>query len=148
MANRMYARVSRATTVILIVAASCGINAALALAQPESMSAYWPNGNGRTWLFAQHYQDFVFEPSVVDNSARYTFNGTTTAPIGISAQLWELTILGPTGRAASSRDDSSLRAAMRVPESIVDPFLRNLWMARPDLRGRIQERIVVDHSCP
>lgn len=115
-------------------------------AQPEPMSAYWPNLDGLAWVFDQHYEDFLL-PEIIDNIVTYRFDGTTTAPIGIDAQFWEATVSGDVGTAGTS-EGAAEHPALRVPPSISDPLLRNLWIARPDLRERILARVAGEHPCP
>jgi len=95
-----------------------------ALAQTPTMSQLWPNSDGLTWIYLQHYEDFT-DTVLVDNRTRIYLDGTVTAPTAIDAQYLHQDVLGTTGPAT-------------VLESTVrDPFLRLLWKARPDLRAKI-----------
>ncbi len=108
--------------------------ASSALAQSPGMDALWPNDDGMSWDYAQHYENFE-KPQVVDNRTRLSFTGTTVAPNGIQAQyLHQELISGPSTANAFNSD-------------LPDPFLRTLWVARPDLRGRILQALD-DLPCP
>lgn len=123
-------------------AAACALLAAAtavpnARAQLQPMGVYWPNEDGRQWLYDQHYEELVSPFDVVDNQARLYLDGTTTAPGGIAAQLLKGSIAGPPAVASASSD---------IPSEIADPLLRNLWRARPDLRSGIY-RTATEQPC-
>lgn len=105
-----------------------------ALSQP-TMDALWPSQDGLSWNYDQHYESFGADPQVVDNQIRIFFDGVTVAPTGIQAQyLRHLVISG-------AAPATSLGA---MPP---DPFLRRLWVARPDLRDKILQTMN-DGPCP
>ena len=100
-----------------------------------TMDSLWPNDDGRSWSYDQHYESFGPVPEVVDNQIRLVLDGSTVAPDAINAQyLRQQLVSGP-----------ALRSKLAgVP---ADPFLRQLWIARPDLRGRIQLALS-ESPCP
>lgn len=100
-----------------------------------TMDQLWPNGNGRAWTYDQRYQDLGPAPSVTDNVVRLIFEGPTIAPNGIAAQyLRHEQLSGPAAPAG-------------LAGHIADPLLRNLWIARPDLRAAI-ESMPLGLPCP
>lgn len=103
-----------------------------AFAQGPMMGAYWPNDDGRVWHFAQHYQD---DGSSIDNQVRLVFDGTTTAPTGITGQYLRDEVLG------------ALAVTPALAAAIPDPFLRQVWLARPDLRARVMQA-ATEVPCP
>ena len=104
------------------------------LAQP-TMGELWPNQDGTSWSYDQHYESFDDNGLVVDNQIRIFFDGMTEAPTAIPAQYLRQALLsGPAGK--------SLNADLPA-----DPFLRQLWIARPDLRSKIRQRLD-DAACP
>jgi hypothetical protein len=104
--------------------------AAPALAQPPSMDALWPNADGRSWTYAQHYENLEGgEPQVVDNRTRIFFDGMVVAPVGIDAQyLRQVLVSGPA-------------PAIALEAKLSDPLLRQVWVARPDLREKISAAV-------
>ena len=108
--------------------------AASATAQTPTMDELWPNDDGRSWTYAQHYENFE-QPQVIDSDTRIFFDGTTVAPGDIQAQYLRQQ---PIGTAATA---TAFTSALR------DPFLRHLWTARPDLRDKIL-RAAMDAPCP
>jgi hypothetical protein len=111
--------------------------AGAALAAPPSLASYWPHEDGRQWLYDQHAETFFGVPSTVDNQARLHLDGTTTAPVGIAAQNLKGEVAWP---------PAATLATMGVPGTVTDPLLRRLWIARPDLRTRI-ERTASEEPC-
>lgn len=106
-------------------------------AQPTLMERLWPNDDGRSWIYDQHREEYGLSGVVVDNQVRLLFDGTTVAPEGIEAQyLRHELVSGPWG---------SSHAALAA--TIRDPLLRAVWMARPDLRARI-EATLGEAPCP
>jgi hypothetical protein len=63
------------------------------------------------------------------------FDGTTVAPNGIAAQYLRQELL------------SGIAVATAFESAVPDPFLRQLWVARPDLRNRIIQA-AADAPCP
>lgn len=119
----------------LVFAALC---AAPAIAQPPTMAQVWPNDDGRSWTYDQHYEDYQGAP--LDNQLRLIFDGTTTAPTGIATQyLRQQLVSGPA--------IASLLAGAPVAVSRRDPLLNAVWMARPDLRARI-DQVAAESPCP
>jgi len=122
------------TASVLALATSLAL-AAPAAAQPPTMDSLWPNDDGRAWRYEQHYQEFFPDPKLIDNQVRIIFDGTTTAPNGISTQyLREDLVAGPV-----------LSSALGA--TVTDRLLLAVWTARPDLRARIQQA-VDDAPCP
>ena len=120
----------RLVSLATFVAAVC--LAAPATAQP-TMDELWPNQDGLSWTYEQRFEDFV-KPLLVENRTRIFLDGTVTAAGGILAQyLRQELVSGP---------------AIELAEpALADPFLRQLWAARPDLRSKILER-GMDADCP
>lgn len=106
-----------------------------ALSQSPTMDTLWPNEDGRSWSYDLHYESFDADPQVVDNQLRIFFDGPAVAPNGIQAQYLHQETIGGPARATA--------LASLVP----DPFLRRLWVARPDLREKILG-VVNDSPCP
>lgn len=120
------------TASVRSIALAVLLAAAPAAAQPSTMEQLWPNDDGRSWTYDQHYEELGFGANVVDNQVRVWFDGTTVAPNGIDAQyLRQELVVGPTLPAGSA----AAALALRIP----DPLLRAVWVARPDLRARIEE---------
>lgn len=94
-----------------------------------TMDQLWPNEDGREWRFDQRYQSFGLIPQVIDNQVRLLLDGTTVAPDGIDTQYLRHELLS-----------GSLAAASHA-EEISDPFLRELWQARPDLRVKLRSSL-------
>lgn len=114
-------------------------HAPLALAGGPTMSSLWPNDDGRSWTYQSHYEA-VSPPEVVDQTARLTFDGTTVAPTSVAAQyLREQLLSGPA-------------TTLTFAENVSSPLLRNLWLARPDLREAIEQYSVAmttgGNPCP
>jgi hypothetical protein len=106
-----------------------------ALAQAPTMDALWPNEDGRSWRYDQHYESYDANQLVLDNQIRIFLDGTTVAPNGIQAQyLRQEVIAGPVTTTA---------LATLVP----DAFLRSVWVARPDLQQKILN-LLADSPCP
>jgi hypothetical protein len=101
------------------------------------LETYWPHEDGRQWLYDQHYEDLGPAPEVIDSQARLYFDGTTTAPIGIAAQMLKGSVASVPARAHRASDP---------PVEVTDPLLRNVWIARPDLRDQIV-RTSVEQPC-
>jgi hypothetical protein len=104
------------------------------------MSDYWPNDDGRTWTYDQHYQEFTDTPADVVHQAQLYFDGATVAPMGIAAQ-----VLRSEGIPAQPPPALASRWA---PAEVSDPFLRTLWRARPDLHGAIAHAVETASACP
>jgi len=120
----------------LVFAALC---AAPAAAQP-TMAQLWPNDDGRSWRYDQHYDGTPYDPDVVHNQVRVFFDGTTTASGGVATQyLRQELVSGPS--------PAPLLAGASPTISHLDPFMRTVWMARPDLRARI-EQVAAELPCP
>ena len=99
------------------------------------MDALWPNEDGRSWRYDQHYESFDVNQLVVDNQIRIFLDGTTVAPNGIQAQyLRQEVITGPVTTTA---------LATLVP----GPFLRRVYEVRPDLQQKILN-LLADSPCP
>jgi hypothetical protein len=110
-------------------------------AAPPALEAYWPHEDGRQWLYDQHYEELFLTGDIVDNVARMFFNGTTTAGGGVACQVLDAEV---TGTPLRVRPESEGGAPAVVA---AHPFLRQLWLARPDLRAKI-ERAAVEQPCP
>jgi len=109
--------------------------ASSAFAQPLTMDALWPNEDGRSWRYDQHYESFDINQLVVDNQIRIFLDGTTVAPNGIQAQyLRQEVISGPV-------------AATALVALVPDAFMRSVYEARPDLQQKILN-LVADSPCP
>lgn len=114
--------------------------AAPAAAQPPTMAQLWPSDDGRSWRYNQHYDGSPYDPDIVDNQVRVFFDGTTTAAGGVATQyLRQDLVSGP----APAQPLAGAAATFLHP----DPFMRAVWMARPDLRARI-EQIAAELPCP
>jgi len=114
---------------------ACGLALATpALSDPPTMDALWPNEDGRGWTYTQHYD--VSNPTrVLDNLVRLFFDGAAVVPNDIQTQfLGEALVSGPT-------------EPTTFDLSITDPFLRQLWVARPDLHTKIHQ-MVTGLACP
>lgn len=115
------------------------IAAALSLAAPAAgqptMDQLWPSQDGLAWSYDQHSESFGVDPQVRDNRIRIYFDGVTVAPTGIQAQYLRHQVI--VGRAPATGLDAMLP----------DPFFRRLWVARPDLRDKILQRLN-DGPCP
>lgn len=109
--------------------------AAHATAQPLTMDSLWPSADGLSWRYAQHYEEHDPDSMTVDNQVRIYFDGMVVAPDGIDCQYLHEDALGGPAPAMT---------AAALPR---DPFLRQLWIARPELRHEIQ-RVVQEASCP
>lgn len=129
-----------ATRSALLLALATLLSVAPATAQPPTMDQLWPSDDGRSWRYDQHYESYGFDAVVIDNQLRVFFDGTTVAAGGIQAQYLRQELLsGPS--AGPMLADAALVVA------IPDPLLRAVWVARPDLRARI-EQAVADAPCP
>jgi len=105
------------------------------LAQSPTMDALWPNEDGRSWRYDQHYESFDVNQLVLDNQIRIFLDGTTVAPNGIQAQyLRQEVIAGPV-------------AATALAALVPDEFLRRVYEARPDLQQKILNSLA-DSPCP
>jgi len=122
------------------IALACMLFALPAAAQPPTMERLWPNEDGRSWSYDQHYEELGFGTDIVDNQVRVWFDGTTVAPTGIEAQYLRQELVG--GSTAPARSATAALAA-----AIPDPLLRAVWVARPDLRARI-EAAAAEAPCP
>jgi hypothetical protein len=129
-----------ATRSTLPLALAALLFAAPSAAQPPTMEQLWPNVDGLSWSYDQHYELYGSDPQVVDNQLRVFFDGTTTAAGGIQTQYLHQELLSGPSAGALPVD-----AALVV--AIPDPLLRAVWVARPDLRARI-EQAVADAPCP
>ncbi len=107
--------------------------AAPAMAQP-TMDELWPNQDGLCWTYAQRWQDLE-QPGVLENRVRIILDGTVIAPTAIQAQYLRQEMIGGAAFATTSEP------------ALSDPFLRQLWVARPDLRTKIM-KVVADAECP
>jgi hypothetical protein len=103
------------------------------LADPPTMDSLWPGDNGSSWSYAQHFTSTEAPPS--DSRTRLFFDGTTVAPNGIAAQYLRQEML------------SGFAVATALESAVPDPLLRQVWVARPDLRERIAQ-VVADSPCP
>jgi len=122
---------------LVALALLCAVPAA---AQPVTMEQLWPNVDGTSWTYDQHYESYGLNPQVVDNQLRVFFDGTTTAAGGVLTQyLRQQLVSGPAALPALA--DAAL--AVAVP----DPLMRAVWVARPDLRARI-EQAAAEAPCP
>jgi len=95
--------------------------------QGLDMSSLWPNDDGRSWTYQQHWEVFP-EPGGGDNVVRLLLDGTTVAPNGIDAQVLRAEVV------SGAISTSAIAAAP------VGPLLGYLWRARPDLRPALQGR--------
>ncbi len=108
-----------------------------AAAQAPTLGELWPNDDGHAWDYAQHHETYDPAPQSFDGEVRLWLDGTTVAPGDIAAQyLRQTSLVGVTASFAPS----SLPA-------IADPLLRNLYVARPDLRAAV-ERLANENPCP
>jgi len=101
------------------------------------MSAYWPNDDGRSWSYNQHFEEMDDVHQVIDNQVRVFFDGTTVAPNAITAQYLREVLVSGTALASATRADATFG----------DPLLAHVWAARPDLHGRILQALA-DSPCP
>jgi hypothetical protein len=100
-------------------------------AQPALMERLWPNDDGRSWIYDQHYEAYGFSGVVIDNQVRVWFEGATVAPDGIEAQYLKQELVSGPAVAMGSPHTA-------LASSIPDPLLRAVWIARPDLRSQIE----------
>jgi hypothetical protein len=112
--------------------------------QPLTMDALWPNDDGRSMSYDQHYQSFGPDAEIVDNQIRLLFDGTTVAPDGIHAQYLRQELLS--GPALQVTLNGAAGGTM-IAAAASDPFLRHLWAARPDLRANVVKALA-DAPCP
>lgn len=115
-------------TLVLVTFCALVLFPRTAFAQPGSLASYWPHEDGREWLYDQLHEELHPPGPVVDNLARLYFDGTTVAPVGITAQVLSGEIISAS--ALPSRN-------VGVPAEVGDPLLQTLWIARPDLRPHI-----------
>jgi hypothetical protein len=92
------------------------------------MGALWPNGDGTSWTYQQHWEEIVPEPGGGDNIVRLILDGTTVAPNGIDAQVLRGEVV------AGSTSSLAMHAYA------VGPLHGYLWQARPDLRPVLESR--------
>jgi hypothetical protein len=118
--------------------------AAPAIAQPPTMDELWPNEDGRSMTYDQHYEDFGPNAETVDNQIRLFFDGTTMAPTGIQTQYLHHQLLSG---AAPQLTLAGVAGEATIVAAANDPFLRTLWAARPDLRMKIATALA-DAPCP
>jgi hypothetical protein len=126
-----------ALAILAILAAPAG-------AQPPTMDDLWPNQDGRSTSYDQHYESFGPDAETVDNQIRLIFDGTTVAPDGIQAQYLHQQLLGGP---APQLTLAGVAGGAMIAAAANDPFLRHLWAARPDLRARIL-RALAEAPCP
>lgn len=113
--------------------------------QPLTMDDLWPNNDGRSMSYDQHYESFGPDAETVDNQIRLFFDGTTVAPDGIQTQyLHQQLLSGPAPRVTL---EGTAGGTAIVAAAGNDPFLRHLWASRPDLRAKIM-RALADAPCP
>ena len=118
--------------------------AAPALAQPPTMAELWPNDDGRSFSYNQHYESFDSNAETIDNQIRLFFDGTTVAPDGIQTQYLRQQLVS--GAVSQVTLDGAPRTTMFAAVAN-NPFVRHLWVARPDLRAKILTA-VADAPCP
>jgi len=129
---------------IAAVAALVMLAAPAVAGQPLTMDALWPNEDGRSMSYGQHYESFAPDAETVENQIRLFFDGTAVAPDGIQAQyLHQQLLSGPAVQV--TLDGATGGAAFAAVTN--DPFLRHLWTARPDLRAKILQAMGVA-PCP
>src|SRR5262245_22766849 len=119
-----------------LAAIAVGILAAApGMAQPPTMAELWPNEDGRSWIYSQHYQDLQ-TPEDVQNHTRIFFDGTIAIPTAtdLLPQYLRQVAIGASPGITSGA-------------VLADPLLRQLWVARPDLRTTIRNA-VANGSCP
>jgi hypothetical protein len=119
------------TALLLLLAAAVPKSAR---ADDPTMDELWPNDDGLSWTYNQTYQDY-FSQETVQNQARFYFDGTTVVPGGILTQNYQCEVIDD--RAPKS---DGLAKHLGLPDAAwaQDPFWRNLWLARPDVRGKIE----------
>jgi hypothetical protein len=133
---------------LLALAAICS----LFLAPPArawQMSDLWPNDDGHSWVYYQIYREYLWEePQTIENEARIYLDGYAEVPGGITVQNLRIEVISPSPAVPSFASAPPLSAPVsrrsvsweRAPKPITDPFWRNLWWARPDLRAAIERR--------
>ena len=129
----------RRTTLVLCLVLSAA-PAPRVFAGGPTMSELWPNDDGRSWRYQSRFEEFIPTPTLNDQLVRLILDGGTIAPVGIATQLLREELpSGPIMTFAAAPDVSN-------------PFLRNLWNARPDLRTAISQRALASlaggSACP
>lgn len=110
-----------------------------------SMSELWPNDDGRSWQYEQVYHDWYLGEGV-ENQVRLYFDGTEVVPGGIEVQSLKIEVIP--GSLGAATPGAAKLAAPDEASSMDDPFLRNLWRARPDLRAAITEKLKGESADP
>ena len=129
---------------IAALAAFVQLAAPAVAGQPLTMDALWPNEDGRSMSYDQHYESFGPDAETADNQIRLLFDGTTVAPDGIQAQYLRQELLsGPALQATLN----GVAGGTMIAAAASDPFLRHLWAARPDLRAKVVKALA-DAPCP
>ena len=95
------------------------------------MDALWPNQDGLSWAYAQHYEDYD-EPADHRQPHSDLFRRYDDRRRRDQAQYLHQEPIG----------DAVTPVAFHP--GLRDPFLRHLWVARPDLREKILRS---DHGC-
>jgi hypothetical protein len=113
--------------------------AASAAAQLPTMEQLWPNNDGHNWRYDQHYEDYGPNSQIIDNQLRVFFDGTTIAAGGVQTQYLRQELLSGASAAPLLANAPAV--------TILDPLMRAVWIARPDLRARI-EQAADEWPCP
>jgi hypothetical protein len=98
------------------------------VAQP-SMSSLWPNQDGLSWEYKQTVERAAWSAVGADSSetaVRLRFDGTLIVPGGIETQNLVDEGVTPSAPGSGLTGNGAL--------------LRNLWLARPDLRNAVRDR--------
>jgi len=101
------------------------------LAQPPSLSSLWPNADGASWEYRQRLEVADWSEGGADTSeaqVRLRLDGTLVVPGDIETQNLIEEVLSPAP------------APSRGAPSGLSSLLRNVWIARPDLRKAIEAR--------
>jgi hypothetical protein len=106
---------------------------AAAWSQP-TLDSLWPNDDGLRWTYSGNYEDIVDGPESFTGILQ--FDGTVPLFGGGTGQNLEATAIGVPASSASAAGAARLQG-----------FWRQLWIARPDLRAKI-ESYAAAHKVP
>jgi hypothetical protein len=97
-----------------------------------TMSDLWPSDDGRSWKYEIRQQIFAQPPIEATGQLRLLFEGPTVAPNGIAAQYLRQEQLPSQAPLFGSLAEVEAR-------TLRDPLMRQVYVARPDLRARLLE---------
>jgi hypothetical protein len=134
-------RVAALTLLLLLATALGPVAGGVPCASAQvPLAPLWPNEDGMSWPFRLHVVEL---PEGIDTvvEGSMTLEGTTVVPGGLAQNL--IAQHGPITRLAPGNLRSGRSLAGRLfgenPPALPG-LLRRVWLARPDLRERIEER--------